>query len=168
MDAKQQISYADWLNLVKASRLKGRKCPEFAALCVSSPILGSEEYDAYIHNEMASLEVELIRTLTYDFQKSVNHSFEEQDLYIFETGLRDLKKAVTDCLFFDKIPAFSIGVKNNLKKEIWMNLSAFLGEFSKYMRKMSEYGGDPYIDEFLYIYKKADINKFIREQVTYE
>lgn len=168
MGDRKQIPYADWINYVRMSREKGRRCPEFYELRISSPIIGGSEYDTYIHNEIAKLEVELIRALVDDFQKSVNTCFEEHDLFIFEKGLRDFKRAVRECLFFDEISDFSEDVRNNLKKEIRMNLSVFLDEFSKYMRKLSEYEGDVYINEFFYMYKKANITKFVREQIVYE
>ncbi len=165
---KRQIPYAEWINYIRVSREKGRKCFEFEQLCDTAPMVSGNEYDTYIHNEIAKLEVELIRSMVDDFQKSVNRCFEEQDLFVFEIGLREFKKAVRDCLFFDDVSVFSEEVRNNLKREIRMNLAMFIDEFSKYMRRLSEYEGDVYVNEFFYMYKKANIKKFVREQVVYE
>ncbi len=165
---KKQIPYAEWINYIRVSSERGRKCSEFEQLCITAPMVSGNEYEAYIHNEIAKLEVELIRSLIDDFQKSVNRCFEEHDLFVFEMGLREFKKAVRDCLFFDDISAFSEEVRNDLRREIRMNLAVFLDEFSKYMRRVSEYEGDAFVNEFFYMYKKANIKKFVMEQVVYE
>lgn len=168
MEERKQIPYADWINYVRAAREKGRESSEFRELCFLTPIIRGNEYDTYIQNEIAKLEVELIRSMIEDFQKSVNLCMEEHDLYFFEKGLRNFKKAFYDCLFFDAITSVSENVRNSVKKGIWDNLSIFLDEFSIYVRKLSEYESDMYVNEFLYVYKKSKISKFVQEQLIYE
>ncbi|MCR4791791.1 MAG: hypothetical protein K5871_03510 [Lachnospiraceae bacterium] len=165
---REQIPYSEWVECIKASVLKGRKSPEFSRLLISDPVVAGDGLGIIIRNEIAKLETVLLRSAADDFQSSVNKCFEDHDLFLFEKGLRDFKKVVRDCLFFDGISALPAETKNDLRKEISNNLSAFVEEFSKYMRRLSEYEGDAFVGEFFYMYKKSNLKKFIEEQVSYE
>lgn len=164
----REISYSEWLKYVRVAIEKGKHCDEFKALQCSSPMLINTEYENYAIAELSKLELKLIKDAIGDFQKSINKSFEEADIYIFEKGVRVFKKSILDCVFFNALDSFSCTTKNGLKESIRMNYLLFIDEFAKYIRKMYEYGNYSYVDEMNYIYKKARIQKFIQEQTVYE
>ncbi len=164
----QEMSYTDWLKYVKLSRENGRHCNEFKILQCASPMLSGTDYDNYVRNELAKLESKLIKTAVDDFQRSVNKSFEERDVYIFEKGIKELKSSIIDCIFFDNIAGYSAEIKNDLKENIQLNFILFIDEFSKYIKKLMEDESDSYVNEIIYIYKKANVKKFIQERTIYE
>lgn len=164
----KKISYSEWLKYVRVTIEKGRHCDEFKALQCSSPVLMNTEHENYAIDELSKLESKLIKDAIGDFQKSINKSFEEMDIYIFEKGVKLFKKSISDCVFFNTLDSFSDKTKNGLKESIRMNYQLFIDEFSKYLRIMYEYGNYSFVDEMNYIYKKAGIQKFIQEQTLYE
>ena len=164
----REIPYSEWLKYVRVTIEKGKHCDEFKALQCSSPMLINTDYENYAIAELSKLELKLIKGAIGDFQRSINKSFEEADIYIFEKGVRAFKKSIKDCVFFNALDSFSGKTKNRLKESIRMNYLFFIDEFSKYIRKMYEYGNYSYVEEMNYIYKKACIQKFIQEQTMYE
>ncbi|MBR4343514.1 MAG: hypothetical protein IKP88_12575 [Lachnospiraceae bacterium] len=168
MAEKKQISYANWINLVKSVRKKGVASDEFRELTTSSPLLQGNDYDNFIYNELAILETELIRHITDDFQKSVNNCMEDRDLFIYEKGLKEFKNRIEAGLFFNTIEAFSEEKKRMLKKEIELKLLLFLESFQKYIKSLSEFEADHFIGEIIYLYKKANLKKFVLEKTSYE
>lgn len=164
----REISYSEWLKFVKVTIEKGKHCDEFKVLQCSSPVLVNTDYENYAIAELSKLESKLIKDAIGDFQKSINESLEAADIYIFEKGVRAFKKSISDCIFFNDLDSFSSKAKNELKENIRMNYLLFIDEFTKYIRKIYEYGNYSYIDEMNYIYKKACIQKFIQEQTVYE
>lgn len=164
MNYEKKVSYSDWLRYVNISRQKGRHCDEFKQLQCSSPVLSGKDYDNYVRNELAKLESEMIKKLIEDFQASVNESFEEMDIYIFEHGMRELKKGISDCVFFDVLSGYSAEIKQDLKNNIRINFLLFIDEFTKYMKRLMEFENDPYICDFIYVYKKSGLKKFVQER----
>lgn len=162
------ISYADWLKYVRASYEKGRHCNEFKVLQCSSPILLGTDDENYVWNELAKLESKFIKAAVDGFQNAVNKSLEETDVYIFERGIKEFKKNIIDCVFFDGIEGYSAAMKSRLKESIRFNFMLFIDEFAKYIKKLMEFENDSYINEVIYIYKKANIKKFIQERTVYE
>lgn len=164
----KEISYTDWLKCVKVSKEKGRHCNEFKILQCSFPVLSGDDYDNFVSTELAKLESQLIKMAIDDFQKSVNKSFEEIDLYIFEKGIREFKKSISDCVFFDSIAGYSMKIRNDMKENIRLNFMLFIDEFAKYIKKLMEYESNSYVNEMIYVYKKANVKTFIQERTTYE
>lgn len=167
MDIKE-VTYSQWLKYVRLTIEKGRHCDEFKALQCSSPVLNGTEYENFALPELAKLESRLIKDAIEDFEKSINKSFEEFDIYIFEKGLKVFKRSISDCVFFNDLNVFSRDARDRLNESIRMNYLLFIDEFAKYIRKMYEYDNYSYVDEMHYIYKKANIKKFIQEQTMYE
>lgn len=168
MENTKEISYTDWLKYVEVSKEKGRHCKEFKILQCSALVYLGTDYDNFIRNELAKLETQLMKTAIENFQKSVNKSMEEIDIYIFEQGIREFKKSISDCMFFDSIAGYSMKIRNDIKKNIRFHFMRFIDEFAKYIKKFMEYESDSYVNEMIYVYKKANIKKFIQERTIYE
>lgn len=162
------MAYSDWINCINAAKEKGRNCSEFVDLKNSDPIVAGAGSELLVQKEITKLEVELIYSAIDGFEKSVNKSLEETDLFIFEKGLREFKSAIRDFMFFDALESISKEIKDSIKQQIAANLMMFVDEFSKYTKSLSEYDNVTYVDEFMYIYKKANVKKFIQETVSYE
>lgn len=167
-DKIKKISYTAWLIYIKASYEKGRHCDEFKMLRCSSPDISGTDYEKYVWNELAKLESQFIKTAVEDFQNSVNKSLEEMDVYIFERGIKEFKRSINDCVFFDSIKGYSAEMKSKLKENIQSSFMLFIDEFAKYIKKLREYERDSYANEVIYIYKKANLVKFIQERTVYE
>ena len=163
-----RVAYSDWINFINAVKEKGVHSLEFEKIKNSEPIVGGAGGEKLLQQEITKLEIEIIYDAIGGFEKAINLSIEEADLYILEKGLRDLKQAIADSMFFDAFESLTKESKDNLKRQIAANLYMFIDEFSKFMKKLSEEGNSLYVDEFLYIYKKANIRKFIQESVLYE
>lgn len=163
-----KIPYSEWVGYVRVSAQIGRNCDEFEMLKKTSPDIGNNEYQDYVKRELAKLETKLIKDSIISFQKMVNNSFAEMDVYIFEKGLKALKKNVLECLFFDEFDDYSKEVKNELKKGIQMNYMLFIDEFSNYLKREYGYDYSSYMDEIEYVYKKAGIKRFVQEHTMYE
>ncbi len=164
----RRIAYSDWINYIKAAKEKGINCSEFVDLKNSDPIVSGMGSELLVQKEIKKLAVELIYSAIDGFEKSVNRSLEEADLFVFEKGLREFKSAIKDFMFFDNLESISKEIKDNIKSQVATNLIMFVDEFSKYTKRLSEYDNTAYVDEFMYIYKKANVKKFIQETVSYE
>lgn len=159
----KKIAYSEWLTLIGAVCQKGRSSEEFTGLKNCEPLISGSGGESLVQNEIGKLLVILIKDAIDALQKTVNLSFEERDLYILEKGLREFKNAVGDFLFFDGMECLSGENKAFLKGQISLNVGNFIREYSGYMKKLSEFDNTRFIDEFMYIYKKANIKKFIQE-----
>lgn len=166
--AEVKIPYSEWIGYVRVSAQRGRNCDEFEMLKNTSPKIENNEYQEYVKKELVKLETKLIQDSIISFQKMVNKSFAEVDIYIFEKGLKALKKSILECLFFDALEDYSKGLKNELKKGIQMNYMLFIDEFSNYLRREYGYDNSSYMDEIEYVYKKAGIKRFVQEHTMYE
>lgn len=164
----RKIAYSDWINYINVTKEKGRNCSEFVDLKNSDPIVGGAGSEFLVQKEITKLEVELIYSAIDGFEKSVNKSLEEADLFILEKGLREFKSAIKDFMFFDALESISKEIKDSIKSQVATNLMMFVDEFSRYTKRLSEYDNTTYVDEFMYIYKKANVKKFIQETVSYE
>ena len=80
---RENVPYADWLKYIRTAVDKGRNCEEFVLLQRSTPVLPGTGYEAYLADEIGKLEERLIRDAVDAFQKSLNKSFEEADIYLF-------------------------------------------------------------------------------------
>ena len=162
MDGKT-ITYAKWLKLVRESCKKGRTCEEFEELRISNLDVKDETYDSYIAKELAELETGIIRDSLENFQKAINKSLEENDIYIFEKGARTFKTSIKDCVFFEYLNGYSDSMRKQLKESISMNYLMFLDEFDNYLKMQQGYGNYQFLEEMGYIYKKVGIKKCVRE-----
>jgi hypothetical protein len=167
MKAKK-IPYFEWVDYVKVSTQRGKKCQEFNILMNTFPDFNMDKYQDYAKNELIKLEMKLIKDSILSFQKTVNKSMSETDVYIFEKGVKTLKKDIVNCLFFDNIDCFSNSIKNDLRKSVKKNYMLFLDEFINYLRKAYCYDYSSYIDDINYVFKRANIKKFIQEHTDYE
>lgn len=153
---------------MRAAIEKGRQCDEFQALRCSSFAPVGAASENFVLSELAKLEARLIKDAVGDFQKSVNKSLESADVYIFEKGLRALKGSISDCFTFCGLKAFSGEGGRRLSESIRTNYLLFLDEWERYVRKTYECVHSPYVEEMAYVYKKANVKKFIQEHMVYE
>ena len=168
MSEVRHIPYSEWSEKVRLSCLKGRHCQEFLELKQSAPSYKGTDYEQFVFNELAKLETELIKDTIKNYQKAMNKCFDELDLHFFARGLKELKLAIDDCLFFDEIELLSIESEKKLKSEIYSNYTGYFDKFSRYVDKMEKYETDQFVREFVYMYRKAHIDKYIQERTSYE
>lgn len=162
IETKKEISYCEWIDCVRLSCKKGYHSKAFEILLCSEPRIESISFDANIYNELAKLETLLIKSSVESFQNAVNASLDELDLHIIEKELKGLKRALKDYLFFDRI-SISGDIKKRLKIQMAANLSAFFNDFYRYIHHLDMYSGNSFLDEFLYVYNKEKIKKYIQE-----
>lgn len=163
----KQAEYGEWLKYVKASTLNGIRSKEFEILKTLSPVV-NVCYENFFESELAKLEVRIINDSITLLQKSIQDSFENMDIYAFEKGLKNFKKYVRDSLFFESIEGYPENLKIRIEKNIRLNFSKFTKEISIYLKKCLEYGNNIFFDEINYVYKRANIEKYIRELMSYE
>lgn len=165
---RENVPYADWLKYIRTAVDKGRNCEEFVLLQRSTPVLPGTGYEAYLADEIGKLEERLIRDAVDAFQKSLNKSFEEADIYLFEKGIRAFKKCIAESVFFVGMDGISATVKESMLKSINTNYLRFVEEIGKYIKKITYYQSHAFLNELEYLFKKAGLKKYIQELTVYE
>lgn len=163
----QCITCSQWLELVRTVKEKGIKCDGMESLCLSCPQINMVEYQELLYNELAKLETVILRETIERFEISVNRCLTENDLEYLNHGIRDLKKDLSVCFFFHKIEQYPIIIRKGLTVQMTENLSGFLKEFDRYVKRIEESGSDIFFSDFGYICRKANLKKYIEELNIY-
>lgn len=159
----KEISYSQWLTLIKEVKEQGIYSEVFQDFRVSVPKIDMKEYQGFIHNELAKLEEIILSQTISKFQKNVNICMEENDLEVFHKGLVRLKKDILNCFFFCEISIFPIEIRAKVGKQMVDILMKFIKDFQKYIKRMEENESDIFCSEICYMYKKAKLEKYVEE-----
>lgn len=159
---EKEITYSQWLGIVKKARNGGLESEDLEELKSCYPRNLMPEYEKIMLNELAILETILIKKTIEKFQKNVNISVEECDLEAIRFGIREFKSNVSKCFFFESIGGYPVLIKKELGMQLVEKYEAFIDEYMNFVKKTSECDGDLFFDEFGYICKKAKLKNFIQ------
>lgn len=167
MEEITAVSYSRWLELIKGIKENGICSDEMRRIKLCYPNVVSEDYYAIIQKELAKLVTELLQKAINKFQSSVNRCLEDSDLEILEYGIKEFKRNIRTCLFFYKIEGYPFTVRKNLCDQAIENLSAFINEYTYFVKKLRENDSSLFVEDFEYICKKAKLQKYIEEFNVY-
>lgn len=157
------ISYADWAALVAKTRADGVGSEAFAALKNAYPQTAGEAYVPMVQKELARLETCLLKRAFDRFQKEINLCLEEADIEGAEAAIRNLKKNLRACLFYNGILEYPQTIRESMNAEIRKNVRAFWQEYLRFLRKLSYTDGSAFVEELLYRCRKCNVDQVILE-----
>lgn len=164
---KKCIAYSQWLDYIRVIKDDGIACKELDKIACSYPQVDLCNYQDIVYNELAKMEVILLRNVIENFQKSVNICLSENDLEYLSQGVKRFKRDVQKCFFFNAIDEFPGNMREKLATQMVESLHGFSKVFSAFVKNIEENESDLFISDFVYICKKARLKKFIEEQNIY-
>lgn len=135
----------------------------FAALKSAYPQAAGEAYVPMVQKELARLETCLLKRAFDRFQKEINRCLEEADIEAAESAMRNLKKNLRACLFYNGIPEYPQAVRESMNAEIRENASAFWQDYLRFLRKLSYTDGSAFVEELFYRCRKCNVDQVILE-----
>lgn len=157
----REVTYSQWLEFVKDAQDGGLKCDALNELKSCYPGNIMPYYERTMLSELAKLESCLLKKTVCRFQKVVNAGIEAHDLEAIQLGIKEFKINVANCFFFANIDEYPRLIKEELGMQLVDKFEAFLAEYTNFVKKTGEYGGNLFLEEFGYICKKAKLNRFI-------
>ena len=154
MEAVQYISYALWTELITKIRENGAGCREFDQIKHAYPQTAGEAYIPMIYNDLGKLEEYLLTNSFRRFEKMIGRCLEEADIEIAEAAIRNLKRNLSDCLFFNWIPEYPEDVKRKMTEEVKKNVESFRQEYLKYIKRLEYSDSSDFIQDLAYMCKK--------------
>lgn len=148
------VSYAEWIALIAAIQKKGMNAREFEQIKHTYPLVSGEAYTPLIYNELGKLEQYLLNSSFAKFQKAIGRCLEEMDLEIAESAMRNLKKNLAECLFFDGIEQYPPSVRARMAQEIQRIVESFWQEYLKYIKRLEYADGGSFVQDLAYMCKK--------------
>lgn len=161
------VSYSQWLEYINGAGAKGLKSEAFSSLKGCYPVIGSEAHYGMMQRELAKLETILLKKTVAGFQTAVNRCLEEADPEILEWGIREFKRSVSCCYFFNGIEEYPQTVRKDIGSQMGESLASFVDEYSIFLKKIRENDNSSFIEDFEYICKKAKLKKYIEEFTLY-
>lgn len=160
---KQAMPWAEWLELIHLVEKKGVSCEEWNAFAQAEPEDLGAGSDHLIEKELAKLETALLEKCIKKLQSSMNQSLEEGDLFFLEKGIRDFKREVAACFFFQRLEGYPLTVKKSMGEQITKILYGFLDEFMGYVKKIDENGTNDFLEDVIYLCRKAKLKNYVGE-----
>lgn len=154
MEESRYVSYADWIALIAVILEKGMTCQEFEQIKQVYPQTAGESHISMVYNELGRLEECLLMHSFSKFQNTINRCLEEMDLEIAEFAMRNLRRNLKDCLFFNDIPEFPESIKNKMTQEVKKNIEAFQEKYQKYLKKLAYSDSSVFVQDLIYMCKK--------------
>ena len=162
-----EIPWTQWITLSKAVEKKGIRCPEWETFSGSIPQIFAAEGELLLERELARLETVLLQKSIRRLQDSFRLCMEDGDLSVLERGIRDFKREIAACFYFNQLEGFPARVKKDIGSQVLETLQGFVGEFMGYVRKMDENGTNDFLDEVTYLCQKAKLKKYVGEFDVY-
>ncbi|EHI61148.1 hypothetical protein [Hungatella hathewayi] len=164
MKQVENITYEEWVALVRRAGLDGLTGEVFEALQVYYPLSSGSAYEKMIYNEMAKLEMQLLKKSIHRFQNAINLCMEENDLEIAKAAINSFRKNIAQCMFFVEVEAFPKELREKLSSDIYANILQFQKEVDCFSKKaMSENSGN-FVQDLCYLLKKHNLAKIVMER----
>lgn len=161
VEEARMISCAQWLELVHAAGKKGARSDEMCMLATVYPSLSAEGYYSTVQKELAGLESALLKKAMNRFQKAVNLSLEDADAEILKSGIKEFKQTVYRCFFFNGMEEYPYAIRKDLCIQVVRKLTDFTDEYENFVKRFGESSYGPFIEEFDYICRKANLKKYV-------
>jgi len=160
---KQEITWSQWLDLLRAVEKKGIRCEEWNDFSTKCPSGMTAESDYLLEKELANLETTLLKKSVKKMQTAFNECMEDMDLFILEKGLLDFKKEIAACFFFQRLEGFPERVSSSIGDQVAQALRQFVDDFMAYVKKMDENGTNDFLEDVIYLCRKAKLKKYVEE-----
>lgn len=163
MQEVREVSYTEWLTLVKGVKEKGQNSNEFFELQNCYPHRSGDSYKQMLQCELAKLETVLIEKAIRNFERSIARSMNENDLEIAQNAICSLKKNVRGSMFFLSNGNYSEDIRINLLSELKKNLLLFQAEITRFLRKLELDNSSHFVQDLVYLCRKCNLLKIILE-----
>lgn len=137
-----QISYSEWLELLRVTAAEGFECEEYRRLCQSFPEQGEAYYRTdgarTLALEMESYANKRLPVILNDFQDRITSALWENDSLLIEAAFRNLKADLINCMFFERLAGFPQELSERLSSEITEVIAGWQTEYGRLLREQFE------------------------------
>ena len=164
MDRKyKEISYEEWLKIIKNVKDNGLKDESYDVLINNYPRKLDVRSIGQLLNQIAELEIFLLKSAFKKFEKCLNEAIYENDMEFIEISVARFIRDLSRCLFFNYMDCITNENKMNLQNDICLNVSRFQKDIEYFLKKSSIDDGGYFIQDILYVLQKRNIARDILE-----
>jgi hypothetical protein len=166
MQKYKEITYSDWLNLVKDVKTYGMDEEKYENLLRCYPYNLSREWEGMLFKQVSELEEELLRVIFNRLEKGLNNALHEADAELADKVLRDHIKRLKHCSFFLSYQCISQVHRDSLYQNICENVKYYQQELVQFIKNIGLDYQTQFVDDILYLLQKRNPYRFVCEWKT--
>lgn len=137
-----QVSYSEWIKLLRITAAEGFECEQYQRLCRSFPEQGETYYRTEgahtLALEMESYANKRLPVILNDFQDRVTSALWKNDGLLIEAAFRSLRDDLSNCMFFGRLEGFPQELSDCLTSEITEVVAGWQTEYGRILREQFE------------------------------